>query len=112
MPPKSSICSHRALNGEILVVPSPEALDRTMREHEKTVVTRAAAIDLFEEKANGFVAWLDALDPSDLGRSVQIPFAGAMPIEGAIGFSAFHTRWHQAQLEYLQTAYGDLDWHM
>ena len=66
-----------------------------------------------EKNADAFVAWLDALMPERLGDLVETPFGmGKVPISVGITFPALHTTWHQAQIEYVQTVYGDLDWHM
>lgn len=104
---------HGFLDGRPFDVPTPEEADRGFREFERRFTQREEATAHFERSADAFVAWLDALPPERLGSLVTTPFGmGDVPTEVAIGFPAMHTRWHQAQVEYIQTIYGDLDWHM
>lgn len=104
---------HGFLDGRPFTVPTPEEADRGFREFERDFTRREEAVDLFERNAAAFVAFLDALEPERLGAMVTTPFGmGDVPTELAITFPAIHTRWHQAQIDYIQTIYGDLDWHM
>lgn len=104
---------HGFLDGRPFEAPTPKEADRGFREAEKPFTRRDEVVSLFESKSDAFVAWLDALDPENLTRMVTTPFGmGEVPTQIAITFPAMHTRWHQAQLEYIQTIYGDLDWHM
>ena len=44
---------------------------------------------------------------------VDMPFGlEPMPVAVVITFPTFHTRSHIPQIEYIQTIYGDRDWHM
>lgn len=104
---------HGFLDGRPFDVPTPEEADRGFREFERTITRRDEAVSLLESYADAFVAWLDALAPERLGAMVTTPFGmGEVPTELAITFPALHTRWHHAQIDYIQTVYGDLDWHM
>lgn len=104
---------HGFLDGRTFDVPTPEEADQGFREFERSFSRRDEAVGLFESRADAFVAWLDALGAERLGSLVTTPFGmGAVPTEVAITFPALHTRWHQAQIDYIQTIYGDLDWHM
>ena len=104
---------HGFLTDRTFDVPTPEEADRGFREFERMITRREEAVKLFERRADAFVAWLDALRPDELDRLVTTPFGmGDVPTGVAIGFPAMHTRWHQAQIDYIQTIYGDLDWHM
>lgn len=104
---------HGFLQGKTFDVPTPEEADRGFRAFEAEFSRREEAVRLLEEKADAFVAWLEALEPEQLGSLVTTPFGmGQVPTEIAITFPAMHTRWHQAQIDYTQTIYGDLDWHM
>jgi len=104
---------HGFLTGRTFDVPTPEEADRGFREWERTFTRRDEVVSLLESKADAFVAWLDDLDPEQLGTMVTTPFGmGQVPTAIAISFPAMHTRWHHAQIDYIQTVYGDLDWHM
>lgn len=103
---------HAALDGTPFPYRTTEAADRFFREVEAGVATREEALALFEAKAEAYVAWLEALDPARLDTSATMPFGGAVPMAFALTIPALHTRYHVAQLDYLQTAYGDRDWHV
>lgn len=104
---------HGFLDRRTFDVPTPEEADRGFREFERGITRREEAVSLLESKSDAFVAWLDALPEERLGSLVTTPFGmGQVPTELAITFPALHTRWHQAQIDYIQTIYGDLDWHM
>lgn len=104
---------HGFLDGRTFDVPTPEEADRGFREWEGAFTRRDEVVNLLETNAAAFVAWLDGLDPERCGSLVTTPFGmGSVPIEIAISFPALHTRWHHAQLDYIQTVYGDVDWHM
>ncbi|CAN5354584.1 hypothetical protein BH11ARM2_BH11ARM2_38570 [soil metagenome] len=103
---------HDSLDGKVYNGPGPEEADRGFREHERTFTDRDEALSFLECRSDGFLGWLDALDPEKLSSMVDMPFIGTVPVEIAITFPAFHTRWHHAQIDYVQTSYGDLDWHL
>jgi hypothetical protein len=104
---------HGFIDGRPFTVPTPEEADKGFREFEKDFTRREQAVSLLEQNADAFVAFLDALEPERLKAMVATPFGmGDVPTGLAITFPAMHTRWHQAQIDYIQTIYGDLDWHM
>lgn len=104
---------HGFLDGKPFTVPTPAEADRGFREFENGITRREEAISLLESHADAFIAFLDALEPERLGTMVTTPFGmGDVPTETAITFPAMHTRWHHAQIDYIQTIYGDQDWHM
>jgi hypothetical protein len=104
---------HGFLDGRPFNVPTPDEADRGFRESEQAFTRREEAVSLLESNAKAFVEWLDNLDPERLGSMVETPFGmGPVPIELGITFPAMHTRWHHAQIDYIQTIYGDLNWHM
>lgn len=104
---------HGFLDGRPFEVPNTAEADRGFREFEQSIKDRQSAIDLLERSSAAFVAWLDGLDEARFNRSVPTPFGmGEVPVHIGIGFPAMHTRWHHAQIEYIQTIYGDQDWHL
>ncbi len=103
----------KMLWGDPFTVPTTAAADAGFLEMERNVSSREKAAQLFDEKASAFVAWLDALIVERLVDEVVLPFGmGKAPVWLAITFPAKHTIWHVAQIEYIQTAYGDRDWHV
>ena len=102
---------HGFLDGRPFEVPTMAEADRGFREWEDGLTSREEVVALINERADDFVAWLDALTPERLATSVQTPFGmGAVPVDVAIGFPALHTLCHVSQIAYVQTIYGDLEW--
>lgn len=87
-------------------------LDTASRIAEKEFTTREQALGLLEQTSGEYLAWLDALTPERLASAVDFPFAPAVPMAVGITFPAYHTSGHVAQMDYIQTIYGDYDWHM
>ena len=101
------------LEGRTFAVPTTAEADRGFRENEARFATRESVLGALHEQSDALVAFLDGLDPDRLGEAVASPFGmGPAPMELAITFPALHTRWHHAQLDYLQTIYGDHEWHL
>jgi len=90
---------------------SIEEADKEWREMEKAYTTRKEVADLLEENTANYCKWLDSLTAEKLASDFTTPF-GIFPMAMAITFVADHLRNHAGQLEYVQTIYGDLDWHM
>ncbi len=86
--------------------------DAAMRADEKEYTTRDQVLSLLEQNSADYLAWLDTLTSEQLASMVQLPFGPAMPTSVCITFAADHLRQHVAQMGYIQTIYGDLDWHM
>jgi len=87
-------------------------LDTALRVAEKEFTTRAQVLSLLEQNTAEYLAWLDALTPEQLAATVQPPFGPSVPIAVGITFAAYHLSSHVAQMDYIQTIYGDHDWHM
>ncbi|AIE87240.1 hypothetical protein OP10G_3872 [Fimbriimonas ginsengisoli Gsoil 348] len=86
-------------------------LDAWSRAKEKEFTSREQVMGLLEENSNAYLAWLDSLTPEQLASTLDMGFA-SFPMAMAITFPADHTRAHASQIDYIQTTYGDLDWHM
>ncbi len=99
------------IQGKPFEYPSIAAADAEWRRLEKLVTTREEALSLLREHADVYRAWLDTVPAEKLATIVQLPF-GAYPMGVVMHFAAGHTMGHAAQLEYVQTIYGDLDWHV
>lgn len=85
--------------------------DAQFLEAEAKLNTVALATALFDENEEAYYGWLDALTDEMLGTSVKLPFGlpeVSMPL--AISFMSKHVDWHTAQLNYIQTLYGDRIW--
>ncbi|MBS1725669.1 MAG: DinB family protein [Armatimonadetes bacterium] len=104
---------HHTMMGTPFPVPTPDEAEKYFRDEESHFSTREQALEKFTTACEDFEKWMDGLDAGQLDTEVKMPFNfGQMAIRNIMGFPAMHTQWHQAQLEYLQTIYGDMDWHM
>ena len=85
--------------------------DRKFREMEKEYGTKQQVLDLLDKNGKEYLAFLDTLTPDQVRSNVSMGF-GEFPMASAITFPADHLRAHAAQIDYMQTIYGDMDWHM
>ena len=86
--------------------------DAAMRADEKEYTSRDRVLSLLEQNSADYLTWLDTLTSERLASMAQLPFGPAMPMSVCITFAADHLRQHVAQMGYIQTIYGDHDWHM
>lgn len=86
-------------------------MDSFLRSKEKEFTTREQVNELLDQNTQGYYDWLDSLTPEALDSTLETGF-GSFPMRTAITWPADHTRGHAAQMEYIQTIYGDHDWHM
>jgi hypothetical protein len=86
--------------------------DAFMRADEQKYTGREQVLALLEQTHTDYLTWLDTLTPEQLGAMVQPPFGPPVPMAVAITFPAYHLNSHIAQMDYIQTIYGDQDWHM
>jgi len=105
------------IQGMLMGKPFPsdslEDFDKEMRASELGFKTRESAVELLEKNSKAYCDWLDTLDDDKLNELRNFPFGmGEKPVKSGLPFPAFHTQSHVSQLEYLQTIYGDLDWHV
>ncbi|MDQ2686313.1 MAG: DinB family protein [Armatimonadota bacterium] len=104
---------HGTLDGRMFATETMEQADKEFREWEQQFSAREDVLNLLEQNCSNYTIWLDGLTPERFYAKVEMPFKlGAMPIADAVGFPADQIIWHTAQLGYIQTIYGDLDWHM
>jgi hypothetical protein len=85
-------------------------MDNRLRTSEKQYATREAAIAILDKNSAELLSFLDGLTPEALGGTVKA-FFGEAPMAMAMNFPRLHMQDHVAQLEYLQTIWGDVDWY-
>lgn len=85
--------------------------DAAFRSYEKEITTREQALAMLEENSTAYLAWLDTVTPEQLASTWPNPVR-PMPMSVAITLAADHMRGHTTQIDYIQTIYGDHDWHM
>jgi len=104
---------HETLDGRTPQFGGPAEADRYFREIDKHFTSREQVLGMLEENSAAYIAWLDALTPERLNSMVELPFGfGQIPVAIGITLVPGHTNGHTAQLEYIQTIYGDRDWHV
>jgi hypothetical protein len=104
---------HETLNGNTFEGGTTAEADASFREWEKQFTTREQIVNLLEENSAAYLAWLDSLTPERLDADVKLPFnLGSAPLTLAITFQALHLNHHAAQIDYIQTIYGDHDWYV
>lgn len=87
--------------------------DKDFREWEKQFVSREQVLELFEANSQYFLNFIDNLPEDRYGDMVTLPFGlGQAPLFACASAAANHTNDHCAQIDYLQTIYGDQDWHI
>jgi len=103
---------HKQLSGIPFPVPNSQQANQTFLEHDSAFTSREQVEAYLEEKCRGYVEFLSSLQPEDLSRPVTMPFGlGEAPMGYFMTMGHVHTLGHIAQIEYVQTMYGDLDWH-
>jgi hypothetical protein len=104
---------HNTLDGRTFPAPNPAVADKEFLEWEQQFSTREQVLEVLEKNSRAYLEWLDALDPERLDTMVKMPFGfGELPMRLVLTFQAFHMQDHTSQLVYLQTIYGDRDWHI
>ncbi len=99
------------LDGNPFPFESMKALDDYSRSREAEFKTRESALELLETHSNEFISWLDGLSDEKVASTFSTPM-GDFPMASAITFPADHLRAHASQMDYIQTIYGDREWHM
>ena len=88
-----------------------EAMDTKARQDEAAFTTREQVMSALDTHCAAYTNWLESLTPEQLETPVGF---GEMsfPLTDAITFAADHFRGHASQIDYIQTIYGDRDFHM
>ena len=89
---------------------STAEIDAWCRQEEAKHGSRDEVMAMIAANSAGFAAWLESLDDAKLNEVWHSPF-GDIPYFVAISLPTYHTSGHVAQLEYIQTIYGDRVWH-
>jgi uncharacterized damage-inducible protein DinB len=104
---------HNMLMGIEYPLGSNEEAERHFRTEELKYPTKQAVLALLEANSGDFRDWLEAQSPEVMDSIITLPFGmGQINVRGMLPFMAKHIEYHTAQISYIQTVYGDLDWHM
>lgn len=86
------------------------ALDAHLREMESKMTSKSDVTALMKRNRDEFASYIDSLDEAGLAEEAPSLRGPAPRVEG-ITFAVWHTSVHVSQLEYVQTIWGDRDWH-
>jgi len=99
------------LAGKPYPAPTTAQADAEHLERERAVSTRDEALELWTTNHAKYVALIEAMSPEDMSKMIRLPFGlGTAPMSYMVSVGPLHTREHMAQLDYLQTIYGDREW--
>lgn len=99
------------LEGTPYSAPTMDEADANFLLMEQAYTNKGDVLDLLDVNYHKMINTLHAIKPGDLDKEIALPFGmPSIPLKFAIGAGAMHTRTHTAQLEYLQTIYGDRKW--
>lgn len=75
--------------------------------------TREELVANWENSIKDFQDWINSASDADLEAMAPLPFGmGDAPVHACLTAPVDHASGHIAQIEYIQTLYGDRDWHM
>lgn len=100
------------LTGKPFPYKSVAEFDAALRAGDREFTGREQVLALLDKNTTEYLAWLDTLTPEQLTSTIQPPFGPSVPMAVAVTFAAYHLRSHIAQIDYIQTIYGDQDWHI
>jgi len=99
------------LDGQPFPWTSIDEADKEFRRLDKQYETREKALALLSENSESYLRWLDSLTSDQIESTVRMG-PGEFPMTSAVTFAADHMRSHASQIDYIQTVYGDMDWHL
>lgn len=89
----------------------PTSFDSHLREIDKEFKSKEQVLKLFHDGCDKYLNYIDSLDEAALAKEI-IFFTGPMPRIKLLPIGVNHTLSHAGQLAYLQTIWGDRDWHL
>ena len=102
---------HTAMKGTRYATPTMAEADAEFLALEASFTTREQALALLDKNSQAYLDWLDQLPDENLSDMVPLPFdLGEAPMEFMLIMPAWHTNDHAAQMDYIQTCYGDRNW--
>lgn len=101
------------LTGNTFPIETTEEAEQFHRERDSKVESLEECTQMLDDLTRDYFSWLDGLTEKSLDEPMKLPFGmGEMPVRMGITFMPFHVQWHTAQINYIQTIYGDHDWHL
>lgn len=100
------------MNGTPFPIPTSAEANVQFLTHDAEFRTREAVVEALQTECASYLDYLSTLNEADLARSVAMPFGlGMVPLAEFVMAGANHTQSHNSQIEYVQTLYGDHNWH-
>jgi uncharacterized damage-inducible protein DinB len=100
------------LGGTAFPIPNSNEANEVFKKHDAAFKTREAVRAYLQEKFDHYISVIERFTEEDLTRMAPLPFGlGEAPIGYYMTMGNAHTLGHVAQIEYVQTIYGDKDWH-
>lgn len=87
-----------------------DELMKQMAEQEAALTTREAVIEAIKESTKVVIASLDSINDSNIDATLASPF-GEFPAKFWMFLPGNHMMGHAYQVDYIQTIYGDVDFH-
>jgi DinB superfamily len=78
---------------------------------EEAITSKDAALVALDESVAAVAAALDTINDENIGKDIPTPFFTA-PMMFWMYLPARHMDNHASQIDYIQTIWGDMDWHM
>ncbi|MCC6686790.1 MAG: DinB family protein [Fimbriimonadaceae bacterium] len=98
-------------HGKPYPAPTTEQADAEHLARENAFSTRAEALALWDAKLAEHRQALTSLTEEQIASTVVLPFnLGQAPLSMILNVGSRHTHDHMAQLDYLQTTWGDRSW--
>lgn len=102
---------HTAMMGTRYATPTRDEADAEFLALEHNVTRREDALDQLDKNSSSLLEWFDELPEHRLSDMVPLPFdLGEAPLQFMLLMPAWHTNDHAAQMDYIQTCYGDRSW--
>lgn len=100
------------LRGIPFSAPNSTVANGAFLDHDAQFSTADEVAAYLEEQCAAYIQLLESFTQEDLDRRVRLPFGlGKAPIGFFMTMGHIHTLGHVAQIEYVQTLYGDQLWH-
>jgi DinB superfamily len=102
---------HTTMMGTRFATPTMEEADAEFLALELGITRREDALGMLDRNSQAYIDWLDQLSEERLSDMVPLPFdLGEAPLGFMLIMPAWHTNDHAAQMDYIQTCYGDRSW--
>jgi hypothetical protein len=100
------------LKGTLFAPDSSAEANRQFLAHDAQFQNATEVEAYLEQKCADYIEFLGTLKPEDLDTICTLPFGlGQAPLGYFMTMGNAHTQGHIAQIEYIQTLYGDHEWH-